>query len=527
MKSDVAQEPAVDPRESHPRGGLSSLRGESICLFGLTVLAAAVRLYRLDAKSLWVDEIWRTLWAKGQDTVRFFDVRATDLWATLPLLGPSQALVVTNRHYPPLNSLLLNPWLHLAGADSDFALRLPFALAGALGALGVALWAREVLPFPAALLGGAVIAVSPYHVHLSQEVAHYSTAFAFQAFATVSYVRFLRSPSQRDGAAYAVLTTAALFTHYFCAFVALAQWIALLVERRPRGRAAAALTLPFALPALALAIYLVPNRMQLAEMTHPALMGNQIPLPYFLQQSIKDLAYPWLGVGVERWGIPAVAAVALGVAVLATIGLRSAPPGRRTFLAIHAALPVLLTWAGFWISGKNSLLWPRYQIFFIGAIAVPVCAGIFSLRPGVRALALSVTAGLLVLGLWNYHAKFVKEEWNRAGRTIASLGSAEDAVIVTPTITVYALAHYLPTANLLYGADPEPGYLAQVLEKAAQRPAVWTVFSHWDRTSLGETVRAALARRFPIREDYDVFSISVSRYRRAHEDPGATLPARR
>jgi hypothetical protein len=435
----------------------------------------------------------------------------------LPLLGPSQALAVTNLHYPPLNSLLLNLWMHLPHADSDFMLRLPFAIAGALGALGVVLWAREVLPAPAALLGGAVIALSPYHVHLSQEVAHYTTAFAFQAFATVFYFRFLRSPSRRDGAAYAVLTAAALFTHYFCAFVSLAQWIALLVERRPRDREAAALTLPFALPAVALAMYLVPYRRQLAEMTDPSMMGNQPPVPYFFQQSITDLAYPWLGVGVERWGMPAAVGVALGVVVLVAIGIRRAPTGQRIPLAFQAGLPVVLTWAAFWIFRKNSLLWPRYQIFFAGAIAVPVCSGLLGLRPAVRALALSATTGVLMLGLWNYQARFVKEEWKRAGRTINSLGSAEDAVIVTPPVTVYALAHYLPTANLVYGADAE--HLARVLEKAAEHPAVWTVFSHWDR-SLAEPVRAALARRFPIREDYDVSSISVSRYRAAHEVAG-------
>ena len=87
---------------------------------GLVVVALALRLYRLDAQSLWLDEgsTWQLIglpWA----------------WQFTDLFNSAAAY--------PLYHVLLKAWVALFGA-SEFALRLPSALAGA-AAVGAIYWA--------------------------------------------------------------------------------------------------------------------------------------------------------------------------------------------------------------------------------------------------------------------------------------------------------------------------------------------------------------------------------------------------
>src|SRR5262245_22147478 len=75
-------------------------------------VALLIRLYRLSAQSLWLDE--GGTWAEV--TGRRWPALLAELW------GPDAAY--------PLYHILLKGWIGLAG-DSEWALRLPSALAGA------------------------------------------------------------------------------------------------------------------------------------------------------------------------------------------------------------------------------------------------------------------------------------------------------------------------------------------------------------------------------------------------------------
>lgn len=90
----------------------------------LFVLACALRLYRLGAQSLWLDEgsTWAEVTRRG--------------WGALlaDLLQPTAAY--------PLYHLLLKGWIGLAG-DSEWALRFPSALAGALAVVAMYMLALQ------------------------------------------------------------------------------------------------------------------------------------------------------------------------------------------------------------------------------------------------------------------------------------------------------------------------------------------------------------------------------------------------
>jgi 4-amino-4-deoxy-L-arabinose transferase-like glycosyltransferase len=96
--------------------------------------------------------------------------------------------LVSNYH-GPLVSALLHGWLRLAG-DSETAIRLPFALAGAVSILALAHLARAAAGTRAVLPMAWLAALSPFLVWYGQEARNYSFAILFAAMALAAALRY-------------------------------------------------------------------------------------------------------------------------------------------------------------------------------------------------------------------------------------------------------------------------------------------------------------------------------------------------
>lgn len=212
----------------------------ALALFGAALL---VRLYRLDAQSLWLDE--GSSWQIAQLP-----------WAALlaDLLRPSAAY--------PLYHLLLKGWVLIFGA-SEFALRLPSALAGA-GAVaaiylaGVELWGargqgggdpqqRLALPaggqggraprsasvasgpVPPALAAALIALASPFTIWYAQEAKVYSLLLLCAALLVWLFLRALRLGRRGDWLALAGAALLAVSVHRLAALLVLGlgwAWVA-------------------------------------------------------------------------------------------------------------------------------------------------------------------------------------------------------------------------------------------------------------------------------------------------------------
>ncbi len=128
-----------------------------LILAGLTLGALALRLTRLDAESLWMDEIV---------TVETYHL---DPW------GVVRAAAVVGQ--PPLDNIIGAALARLGLAESDWWVRFPSALlgAGGVGLLGLLIW-RVAGPF-AGLIAALFLAVCPIHLAMSQEVRPYALNF--------------------------------------------------------------------------------------------------------------------------------------------------------------------------------------------------------------------------------------------------------------------------------------------------------------------------------------------------------------
>lgn len=139
-------------------------------LLGITLLAAVMRLYRLDQWSMWVDEAhsWRD--------------------ATMPLGGDDGFMSSPRKWYPAtflmLRWLLDLGWLPYSGGHAaEGWLRLPFAFCGIVTVPLLALVGNLFVGRRAALLAALFLALNPWHIYFSQNVRGYVMVFFFATLA--------------------------------------------------------------------------------------------------------------------------------------------------------------------------------------------------------------------------------------------------------------------------------------------------------------------------------------------------------
>jgi mannosyltransferase len=198
----------------------------NLALLGLFLLAFALRVYRLQAQSLWYDE-----------GVSWYLTRMS-----LPVL----TVWTANDIQPPLYYYLLWLWVRLAGT-SEYALRFPSVFFGLLTLPMLWVTARRLLGKRAAWLAALFLALSPLHVYYAQEARMYTLLTFLGLLSSYLLLRLVSnrtksfpSPYRREGlgmgVAYALAAVAALYTHYFAFFLLVAHALYALYKWRHQLR---------------------------------------------------------------------------------------------------------------------------------------------------------------------------------------------------------------------------------------------------------------------------------------------------
>lgn len=195
-------------------------------MLGLFLVALLPRVFGLDAQSLWLDEgsTWQTI---------------RQSWGRLLLeLGSPVSAY-------PLYHLLLKGWVGLFG-DSEWALRLPSALAGAGAVVAICFAAAElqagtihtsrrfVFPLVAALL----LLTSPFALWYAQEAKVYSLLLMVSTLFLWSLLRVLRHHTRRAWFIFGALALTSVFVHRLAVLLLIAAWASYLLttsDRKPRS----------------------------------------------------------------------------------------------------------------------------------------------------------------------------------------------------------------------------------------------------------------------------------------------------
>jgi len=288
----------------------------------------------------------------------------------------------------------------------------------------VAWWtARRFVSRPAALVAAGLLAVNPFLVWYSQEARSYALLILLATLTVLLAVRALEQPTGIRCWAWAVMSSLALATHYFAAFLVIPEAVAL-VRRRDSRR-------PVILPLAAVgaaAAALLPLALTQRSYGHANWISHS-PLP------VRLLALP----GNLLVGFDAPSPVALGAAatVLAAVGvwlaLRRSDPGERrgVFRAGRLALacvglPTFLALIGIdYLDARN-----------VGALAVLlvilVAVGYRTApRIGLVAGGALCVMSVAVLAATASQPKYRSEDWRAAARFI---GPAQErrVIVVTP-----------------------------------------------------------------------------------------------
>ncbi|HET6897745.1 MAG TPA: glycosyltransferase family 39 protein [Vicinamibacteria bacterium] len=193
----------------------------------LLLLAAALRLYHLDAHGLWFDEMLSvssacgSIWEEPLGDASGFT--PDDFWAGNSVARVLEADVAHDGGNGVLYHLLLHGWIRLAGT-SDFMVRLPSLLAGVLAVALTYVLGLRLTNAGVATWAAFLAATHPLLIRLSQEARPYSMAIALGLIATLLLVRLLEGRGgNADLVAYGLSGTALALTHYLATVVLFAH----------------------------------------------------------------------------------------------------------------------------------------------------------------------------------------------------------------------------------------------------------------------------------------------------------------
>ena len=443
----------------------------------VVALGALLRLYRIGAQPLWVDEATSLRFARGT---------LAQLWSWSTLVDPGN---------PPLYFSFLHGWLVFG--DSEASLRLLSASFGVLTIPLVYALGRTVHDHRLGIISAMLMAISPFQIWYSQEARGYSLLTLGATSAMLGVAFLLRHP-ERSGSlrgngwvwvSYVLGTTVALLAHNTAVFLPIAANVLMLGwwwahGREPRG-------------------FL--RNWLLAQLAVLVLWGSW--LPAYLQQVIHGESYAWIprptvssvlrSAYVVYGGVTRATPYqveALVILVLGGLGLWSWRHDRRWIafvLVFGLAAPlgelVISVWRPIFLT--QTLIWAAVPLF------LTLAAGLLYLRPHVLAVALVVLVGLTGLGLRSYYFVHDKEAWDEAAAYVDQRLQRGDAIVFSVSFLQIPFDLYYSAPSTY--AVPEIGLTGTssdtfaVLEETRTRTRVWLIVSHTQPST--DAVIASLA----------------------------------
>jgi len=201
-------------------------------LSGIFILGLFLRFFELARKPLWLDEA------------------STNYLTTQPDLT-AVITAASSDHHAPLHFVAI--WLIKSIGSSEFLLRLPSVIAGALTVLVIFFIANELYNEQAGLIAAALLALSPFHILYSQEARMYGMVVLFVSLAVFLFLRASRTRSTPDWLLFGCACAASFYTHFYTAFAIIALFCAYFIMRfrefRPRTSSGGTGFLPVQLPA--------------------------------------------------------------------------------------------------------------------------------------------------------------------------------------------------------------------------------------------------------------------------------------
>jgi mannosyltransferase len=486
----------------------------------IAALALILRLHGLGAKPFWLDEI---------TSLR----RATDSLHDLTLDA------LHNRHYPSYFLLL---WLVAHFGASQWLLRLPSAIFGAIAAALASVIGRKAAGAKSGAAAGLLMALSPFEVQFGQEARSYTLMSCLILIALSGLVRLAQEPAiaalpwRRAGAprgawfAYGFGTAAALSVlNVAVAWFVVANLSAGMIAWRAAAARPAFLrrwglaqVLVLAAWAPSLIIVCLVNKSGLAhgaDWAPPETVGAiwATLAPVYLMRISDFIIF-----SLAPAGVPGLSVAVAGLAALGVWRLRRDP----AVLAVLGGAAFLAPLGMLLLSPIVSVLVPRYFAWSAAPFFVLAGTGLGGFT-GLRfaALAPALTAACFV-NLVPYYRYETKPRWDLLAARIAAKAKPGDVVLLNRGYSYYVFSIFAERAGLPQRGVRLAAHLGEA-ERLAPGHNLWAVYG---RTGQGpmkppeDYLRSLAPLGRPVREHAIGRYIIVWRFSEP-ADPGPAAPS--
>jgi len=451
---------------------------------GLTFLAAIVCLLFVGRKSFDLDEAVSTAYAQMGWTA--FVRRMPD--------DPNMLL-----YY-----LLLRVWVAVGFGTGDFAIRtLSVVFAVATVPLVYLLGTRMFGP-RAGAIGALFLTLNSFWVSYAQYARSYSLVVFLVTLSMLLYLRSLARPSTKNWVGYTVVSTFAVYSHFFATPVLAAQWIALIFRPRRdvpwKGVLISALIICGA--ALPLAYAVVFRDRNLVSWI-PRITPHQF---YFSLLYLTGARSAGWGGRILRWlyGISCLAALIIA------IRLRAYPTSRISSDLWHFGL--LLSWLtvppilAYVVSVIVTPIYQEYYLLIVSPALVLLAAGILSRLRSPWVLSGIVTLVVLAMcqSIAIYYEAPAPEEYRGATQYIVANTRQGDAIILYSSRGITPYAHYVrngagpvviyPTTSFSTGDDSAVLMDVGFWKAVSRYSRVWLLVSH-DNSGITDVIQGNLSHR--------------------------------
>lgn len=425
---------------------MRNCRGSRWLVVGITLLAATVRLYRLDMRSWWFDEAF------------------TVVVTRLPLRESLMALLTLGA-YSPFYYLLLRPVVFFLG-ESEFAYRFLSAFFGILSVPLIYRVGRRWLEWRVGLLAALALAICPFHLLYSQDGRMYAM-MGFFSLATMD--RFDRVVKGGKWWPLIVSSALAYLSHYAAIFLIYVQLICLLslVRRTRLFRRWFAAQVAALLPLVPWFVWYLCVNWQTR-----ALGIGWIPKPNALTPLIT--LWNFSNGDTDFWPVVVMALAAVHIFILAK-GIFSSDPVRR-ILVSWLFLPLLVN---FVVSLRQPLYVDRYFMGSVFAYLLLLAAGAVRWRQRwLQILATLTVVGVMAWGtvrIVGDDPYFAKEDWRGVVHAVESGLAPGDVVVLQDNETLIGISAYRTSVWPHLVLSPDEASVA--LEDATtQYRRVWLVW---------------------------------------------------
>lgn len=176
----------------------------SIILFFITVLAFGLRIFRLNARSLWMDELFSV-----SDTNPLYSI--SKVW--------NNYLYST---HPPMNYIIQWVWYHIFGYN-DYQARLPPMLFGVLAVVAIYFLGKVISDKNTGLIASFLLAINIFHIEYSQEARSYSLLCLAVIVHFYVFVKTLKLNQKFWYLVFSISGAFMVYTHYTGLFIIISQ----------------------------------------------------------------------------------------------------------------------------------------------------------------------------------------------------------------------------------------------------------------------------------------------------------------